>query len=149
MKSQARLEALASKRTLERRGRMRNGKRANYYQLDSTGGRDYVSESTILSCRSDDAMKGGSSGGKGATSCDRSRNRIDLISRDSEAVIVSGFDPLRRESPSLARRLMHDGRIHPTRIEEIVEKVKVYIDKLMYDEAGKSSLIGLSDFHPS
>ena len=44
---------------------------------------------------------------------------------------------------------MHDGRIHPTRIEEIVEKVKVDIDKLMYEEAEKIIFeLGLSDFHP-
>jgi hypothetical protein len=44
---------------------------------------------------------------------------------------------------------MHDGRIHPTRIEEIVEKVKVDIDKLMYEEAEKIIFeLGLADFHP-
>ena len=54
---------------------------------------------------------------------------------------MSGFDPLRREIAKVSlERLMHDGRIHPTRIEEIVEKVKVDIDKLMYEEAEKSYL---------
>ena len=44
---------------------------------------------------------------------------------------------------------MHDGRIHPTRIEEIVEKVKTDIEKLMIEEAEKVIFeVGLSDFHP-
>jgi ribonucrease Y len=57
---------------------------------------------------------------------------------------------LRREIAKVSlERLMHDGRIHPTRIEEIVEKVKVDIDKLMYDEAEKIIFeLGLADFHP-
>ena len=65
-------------------------------------------------------------------------------------MIISGFDPLRREIAKVSlERLMHDGRIHPTRIEEIVEKVKVDIDKLMYEEAEKIIFeLGLSDFHP-
>ena len=76
---------------------------------------------------------------------------IDLIIDETpEAVIISGFDPLRREIAKVSlERLMHDGRIHPTRIEEIVEKVKIDIDKLMIEEAEKIIFeVGLSDFHP-
>jgi ribonuclease Y len=76
---------------------------------------------------------------------------IDLIIDETpEAVIISGFDPLRREVAKISlERLMHDGRIHPTRIEEIVEKVKTDLDKLMIEEAEKIIFeLGLSDFNP-
>jgi ribonuclease Y len=76
---------------------------------------------------------------------------IDLIIDETpEAVIISGFDPLRREIAKVSlERLMQDGRIHPTRIEEIVEKVKTDLDKLMIEEAEKIIFeIGLSDFNP-
>ena len=67
-----------------------------------------------------------------------------------EAVVISGFDPLRREVAKISlERLLQDGRIHPTRIEEIVEKVKTDLDKLMVEEAEKIIFeVGLSDLHP-
>lgn len=76
---------------------------------------------------------------------------MDLIVDETpEAVIVSGFDPLRREIAKISlERLMEDGRIHPTRIEEVVEKVKGDLEKVMREEAEKVIFeLGLSDFHP-
>jgi ribonuclease Y len=76
---------------------------------------------------------------------------IDLIIDETPvAVIIAGFDPLRREIAKVSlERLMHDGRIHPTRIEEIVDKVKTDLDKMMVEEAEKIIFeVGLSDFHP-
>ena len=76
---------------------------------------------------------------------------IDLIIDETpEAVVISGFDPLRREVAKISlERLLQDGRIHPTRIEEIVEKVKTDLDKLMVEEAEKIIFeVGLSDLHP-
>lgn len=76
---------------------------------------------------------------------------VDLIVDDTpEAVVISGFDPVRRE---LARRtlekLMEDGRVHPARIEEVVEKQKVELMKAMKEEGEKICVeLGLTNIHP-
>ena len=115
--------------------------------------RDYVNEATIsLVQLANDGMKGRIIGREGRNiRALEAATGVDLIIDETpEAVIVSGFDPLRREVAKIAlERLMQDGRIHPTRIEEVVEKVKGDVDKLMRDEAEKVIFeVGLSDFHP-
>lgn len=67
---------------------------------------------------------------------------IDVIVDDTpEAVIISGFDPLRREVARLSlERLMADGRIHPARIEEVVEKVRTELDEELL-HVGENALI--------
>ncbi|WP_447974514.1 ribonuclease Y [Nitrospira sp. Kam-Ns4a] len=115
--------------------------------------RDYVSEATISVVPiPNDAMKGRIIGREGRNiRAIEAATGIDLIIDETpEAVIISGFDPLRREIAKVSlERLMQDGRIHPTRIEEIVEKVKSDLDKLMIEEAEKVIYeVGLSDFHP-
>ena len=115
--------------------------------------RDYVSEATIsVVAIPNDGMKGRIIGREGRNiRAIEAATGIDLIIDETpEAVIVSGFDPLRREVAKVSlERLMQDGRIHPTRIEEIVEKVKTDLDKLMIEEAEKIIFeVGLSDFHP-
>jgi ribonuclease Y len=67
---------------------------------------------------------------------------IDVIVDDTpEAVIISGFDPLRREVARLSlERLMADGRIHPARIEEVVEKVRAELDEELL-HIGENALI--------
>ena len=76
---------------------------------------------------------------------------IELIIDDTpEVVIVSGFDPVRRETARIAlEKLIQDGRIHPGRIEETVEKVKKELDQQI-KEAGESAIYecGVFNIHP-
>ena len=76
---------------------------------------------------------------------------VDLIVDDTPgAIILSGFDPYRREIAKQAiERLIADGRIHPARIEEIVQKVKEETDEAMRKEGAAVAFeLGLHDLHP-
>ena len=76
---------------------------------------------------------------------------VDLIVDDTPgAIILSAFDPYRREIAKQAiERLIADGRIHPARIEEVVQKVKDETDEAMRKEgAGVAFELGLHDLHP-
>jgi len=76
---------------------------------------------------------------------------VDLIVDDTPgAIILSAFDPYRREvARGAIERLVADGRIHPARIEEVVQKVKAEIDESVRKEgAGIAFELGLHDLHP-
>ncbi|HEK84779.1 MAG TPA: ribonuclease Y [Candidatus Aminicenantes bacterium] len=76
---------------------------------------------------------------------------VDIIVDDTpEAVILSSFDPLRRELARMAiEKLVADGRIHPARIEDIVEQVKVELEEKIKQEGENTLLeLGIQNMHP-
>lgn len=155
MESDAKLDAAALVRKIEDEAKLtadRKSQEIVAYAIQRYAG-DVVAEKTVSAVNlPSEEMKGRIIGREGRNiRAIEAATGIDLIIDDTpEAVVLSSFDPIRREVARISlERLIQDGRIHPGRIEEIVKKVKVEVDQIIRETGEKASFdVGVHDIHP-
>ncbi|MBE0713623.1 MAG: ribonuclease Y [Candidatus Aminicenantes bacterium] len=155
IEDEAKLEAIASVRRIEEEAREKAAQSAREIMSNAIqrSAAEHVVETTVsvVDLPSDD-MKGRIIGREGRNiRALEMATGVDIIVDDTpEAVILSSFDPIRRELARLSiQKLVTDGRIHPARIEEIVESVKADLEQKIKQE-GESAVLELKvrDVHP-
>ena len=146
IKDEARMQAAMDIRNIEQEAKDNAYKKAQEIISMSIQkyAADVTSESTVTTVSlPNDEMKGRLIGREGRNiKAIENATGIDLIIDDTpEAIVLSGFDPIRREIARISiQKLMQDGRIHPARIEETVNKVERDID-IQIKEAGENAVI--------